>query len=394
MPRFILTHRRAVVLMMLVALMLVIAGAWQMAGVQFGESEPGSPILNRTQDYNISAKAINERFPGSEELYVVARTSDKSGIRRPEVLHAMESFIEEMMNDPDLGGAKALPGLVRQVNNLTHNGDPRWAQLPDTTDEVGGLLFAYMASSPIPSALREFVNPDEDEAAMVFYYKDHQGSTIQRAIGIATKATAPIEASVKNFTIHLAGGIVGVNAAIDEANYHDTLLITPLVMLLAFIFVRFYYNSAHAGWLMVLPMMFATVLTYGYMGFKHIGINVNTIPVIAVGIGVGIDYAIYIMDRIREEYVECGDLTEALVRALSTTGLAVAFTAATLVAGVIMWVFMSDLRFQSDAATLLSVMLVLNAVAAMVLVPAWVLVFKPKFITGAQRDADGVLQIA
>ena len=387
-------NRRTAIGVMLVALMLVIAGAWQMAGVQFGESEPGSPILNRTQDYNISAKAINERFPGSEELYVVARTSDKSGIRRPEVLHAMESFIEEMMNDPDLGGAKALPGLVRQVNNLTHNGDPRWAQLPDTTDEVGGLLFAYMASSPIPSALREFVNPDEDEAAMVFYYKDHQGSTIQRAIGIATKAAAPIEASVKNFTIHLAGGIVGVNAAIDEANHHDTLLITPLVMLLAFIFVRFYYNSAHAGWLMVLPMMFATVLTYGYMGFKHIGINVNTIPVIAVGIGVGIDYAIYIMDRIREEYVECGDLTEALVRALSTTGLAVAFTAATLVAGVIMWVFMSDLRFQSDAATLLSVMLVLNAVAAMVLVPAWVLVFKPKFITGAQRDADGVLQIA
>lgn len=99
-----------------------------------------------------------------------------------------------------------------------------------------------------------------------------------------------------------------------------------------------------------------------------------------------------IMDRIREEYVDSGDLTEAVIRALSTTGLAVAFTAATLVAGVIMWVGMSDLRFQSDAATLLSVMLVLNALAAMVLVPAWILVFMPRFITGAARDEDGVLQ--
>jgi predicted RND superfamily exporter protein len=229
---------------------------------------------------------------------------------------------------------------------------------------------------------------------MVFYYKDHQASTIHRAIGMASQAIAQMGQSAKDFTIHLAGGIVGVNAAIDEANYHDTLLITPLVMFMAFIFVRFYYSSMHAGWLMVLPMMFATILTYGYMGFMRIGINVNTIPVIAVGIGVGIDYAIYIMDRIREEYAESNDLTEAVVRALSTTGLAVAFTAATLVAGVIMWVVMSDLRFQSDAAMLLSVMLVLNAVAAMVLVPSWVLVFKPRFITGARRDEDGVLQTA
>jgi predicted RND superfamily exporter protein len=383
---------RASVALMSVALLLVVLGAWQMAGVQFGESEPGSPILNRDHDYNLSAKAINARFPGSEELYLVARTADKAGIRDPQVLHAMEGVIGTMMADPELGGAKALPGLVRQVNSLTHNGDPRWAQLPDTADEVGGLLFAYMAASPIPGALKEFVNPDENEAAMVFYYKDHKASTIERAIGMAERAASQGVAGVKGLSIHLAGGIVGVNAAIDEANYHDTLLITPLVMAMAFIFVRFYYNSSHAGWLMVLPMIFATVLTYGYMGFKHIGINVNTIPVIAVGIGVGIDYAIYIMDRIREEYVESGDLTDAVIRALSTTGLAVAFTAATLVAGVIMWVGMSDLRFQSDAATLLSVMLVLNALAAMVLVPAWVLVFKPRFITGAARDEDGVLQ--
>ncbi len=384
---------RTGVMVMLVALVLVLLGAWQMSGVQFGESEPGSPILNRTHDYNVSAKAINDRFPGSEELYVVARTADKAGIRQPQVLHAMEGVVDSMLLDPELGGAKALPGLVRQVNSLTHNGDPRWAQIPDTADEIGGLLFAYMAASPIPGALREFVNSDENEAAMVFYYKDHKASTIRRAIGMVSAAVHALGGSVSGLTIHMAAGIVGVNAAIDESNYHDTLLITPLVMLMAFVFVRFYYNSTHAGWLMVLPMMFATVLTYGYMGFNHIGINVNTIPVIAVGIGVGIDYSIYIMDRIREEFVESHDLTNAVIRALSTTGLAVGFTAATLVAGVIMWVAMSDLRFQSDAATLLSVMLVLNALAAMMLVPAWVLVFRPRFITGAQRDEDGVLQL-
>lgn len=151
---------------------------------------------------------------------------------------------------------------------------------------------------------------------------------------------------------------------------------------------------------MGLPLMTAVfgigiALSLGAV-MRHVVSVPNWAPQVAamVGIGVGIDYAIYIMDRIREEYAESNDLTEAVVRALSTTGLAVAFTAATLVAGVIMWVVMSDLRFQSDAAMLLSVMLVLNAVAAMVLVPSWVLVFKPRFITGARRDEDGVLQTA
>jgi predicted RND superfamily exporter protein len=114
--------------------------------------------------------------------------------------------------------------------------------------------------------------------------------------------------------------------------------------------------------------------------------------VIAVGVGVGIDYAVYIMDRIREEYEATQDLRESVLRALSTTGLAVGFTAATLIAGVIMWVIFSDLRFQSDAALLLTVMLALNAVAAVLLVPAWVMAFKPKFIVGVHRDADGILQ--
>jgi predicted RND superfamily exporter protein len=374
------------------ALILAVVGIFQIANVQFGESEPGSPILNRDHNYNISAKAINASFPGSEEMYVMARTKENQGIRRPEVLHAMETYSNEMMLDPELGGTKSLPGLIRQVNRLTHNGDPRWAQLPDTADEVGGLMFAYSASSPIPGALKEFVNTDENDAAMVFYYKDHEASTLQRVIGMASNAVTSATAGIKDFKIHLAGGIVGVNAGIDEENYRDTLKITPLVMLMAFLFVRVYYHSTHAGWLMVLPMMFSTILTYAYMGFNNIGISVNTIPVIAVGIGVGIDYAIYIMDRIREEFVEKRDLAEAVARALSTTGLAVAFTAATLVSGVIMWVVLSDLRFQSDAATLLTVMLVVNALAAMVIVPAWVLVFKPAFITGAHRDEDGVLQ--
>ncbi|MBX9794346.1 MAG: MMPL family transporter, partial [Burkholderiaceae bacterium] len=353
---------------------------------------PGSPLLHKTHDYNVSTTAINSRFPGSEELHVSVRTDEKGGIKRPEVLAAIERFQVHMLSDPGLGGTKALPGVVRVVNRLTHNDDPRWYQLPDNAAEIGGLMFAYLASSPIPGALKEFVTADENEANVVFYYKDHQADTVARIVALAQQGIRQIEGEVPGLHIELGGGIIGVTAAGNQALHTDHMVIIPAVMLIAFVLVMAYYQSIHAGWLMVLPMLFSTLMTYAYMGWAQIGISVNTVPVIAVGVGVGIDYAVYFMDRIREEMPRTRSIHQAVVTAVATTGYAVSFTAATLIAGVVLWIFMSDLRFQSDAAVLLSFMLIVNAVAAMFIVPAWCVVFKPHFVVATHYDADGVLQ--
>ena len=377
---------------LILTLIGAIGGTYLVGKVQLGESEPGSPLLHHDHDYNISTKAINTRFPGSEELHVVARTDEKGGIKRPDVMAAIERFQAHMLADPQLGGTKAMPGVVRVVNKLTHNDDPRWMQLPDSADEIGGLMFAYMASSPIPGALKEFVNPDETEANMVFYYKDHQAGTINRVVALAEEGIKQIEAEVPGLHIELGGGIIGVTAAGNQALHTDHMIIIPAVMLLAFFIVMVYYSSLHAGWLMVLPMLFSTLMTYAYMGALNIGINVNTVPVIAVGVGVGIDYAVYFMDRIREEYAALRDMKKSVINAVATTGYAVSFTAGTRSAGVVMWIFMSDLRFQSDAAILLSFMLIVNAIAAVLIVPSWCVVFKPKFVTAVHYDEDGVLE--
>lgn len=194
--------------------------------------------------------------------------------------------------------------------------------------------------------------------------------------------------SVEGLTIRLAGGTLGVAAAMNESAFDTNMIVLPLVFLLIFAFVMLFYTSWHAGLMMLLAMLFATTLTYAYMGLYGLSIDINTVPVIAVGIGVGIDYSIYMMDRIREEMAKCGELREAVRRAIATTGMAISFTALTLMAGIIMWVIFSDLRFQSDAAMLLCVMIVINGIAAMLLVPSWVLVFKPRFITNVYADED------
>lgn len=376
---------------LLATVALFVVGGVFSTSVQIGEAEPGSPLLYPDHDYNVSSAAINTSFPGSEELYIIARTEEKGGLKKPEVIKALEDFQNYMLDDPDLGGAKGLPDLVKQVNRLLHNNDPRYAQVPHDEYYVGGLMFAYMASSPIPGALKEFVNPEETEANMVFYYKDHQGETIRRAIHMIKSWVDEKGNAVEGLSFHLAGGIIGVTAAINEAVFKTNAIVVPSVLVLIFLFVTFFYGSLHAGWLMFLAMSFATILSYGYMGYMNIGINVNTVPIIAVGIGVGIDYSIYIMDRIREEILKTNSLQEAVIRAISTTGLAVCVTAGALILGVVMWVFLSDLRFQSDAALLLVVMLVFNMVASLFVVPSWITIFKPKFITDIEV-IDGVIE--
>ena len=371
--------------------LLLVAGGYFASKVTIGESEPGSPILYQTHDYNVGSRKINDSFPGSEELYIVAETEQEGGIKRPEVLRALADLERHMMLDPEVGGAKGVPDLVKQVNRLLHNNDPRWQQVPKDDLYVGGLMFAYMASSPIPGALKEFIDPSERVANLVFFYKDHQGETIRRAIHTAKQWIAENEGKVEGLSIRLAGGTIGVTAAMDEAAFDTNKQVLPLVFLLIFISVMVFYTSLHAGFLMFLAMLFATTLTYAYMGLSGVGININTVPIVAVGVGVGIDYSIYMMDRIREERLRLGNLSEAVSAALSTTGLAISFTALTLIAGIVMWIFMSELRFQADAALLLSVMVVLNAFAALFLIPAWVLVFKPKFVENLQVDEDGVI---
>ena len=385
------TSRGGSAAILLLALTVYVGGGFLSSKVQIGESEPGSPILYPDHDYNVSSKNINDNFPGSEEMYVVARTDEPGGMKRPDVLRALQDFQIHMLRDPEMGGSKGIPDLVKQVNRILHNDDPRWAVIPDEGAYVGGLMFAFMASSPIPGALKEFVDTDDQTANLVFFYKDHKGETLRRAIHMAKEWIDDPANQVEGLEIRLAGGPIGVTAAINEAAFESNMVIIPAAMALIFLLVTLFYRSFHAGWLMFLVMTFCTSATYAYMGIVGIGIDVNTVPIIAVGIGVGIDYSIYMMDRVREETARAdGDLGEGIRHAIATTGKAIAFTATALIGGVVMWAFVSDLRFQADAALLLVVMLILNAWAAANLVPAWIVRFKPAFITQAELLDDEI----
>lgn len=376
--RLVQRSRARVIVVTAAAVMVV--GAALTGRIEIGESEPGSPLLYPEHDYNASSRAINESFPGSEELFVIADSGEDGGIKRPEVLHAIEDLQHWMLDDPAVGGSKAVPDLVKKIDKILHSDDPRWYQIPHDPSYVGGLFFTYMASSPVPNALKEYITPDERRANVVFYFKDHRGTTVRDAIARVETWAAATGEKVEGLHIELAAGLIGVTAAINEVVWATNLKVVPAVLALIFVAILLAYRSWHAAWIILLSMSFSTLLTYTYMALQRIGININTVPMIAVGIGVGIDYSIYMLDRIREEMRTGGELRDAVARAMSTTGFAITMTFTTLIGGIAMWFILSDLRFQADAALLLAVMLALNALSAILLVPAWVLVTRPRFV--------------
>jgi predicted RND superfamily exporter protein len=153
-----------------------------------------------------------------------------------------------------------------------------------------------------------------------------------------------------------------------------------LILFVIFVLHSVTYQSVPSGFIILLQISTATMLSLAYMAIRNVGLNINTLPVQSVGVGIGVDYAIYIVDRIRQECADTGDLDEAVRRAVRTTGMAVSFTATTIVAGIVLWSF-SNLRFQAEMAQLLSILMVINMLGAITMVPACYSVFRPKVAT-------------
>ena len=140
-----------------------------------------------------------------------------------------------------------------------------------------------------------------------------------------------------------------------------------------------------SGGIILLQISTATLLSLAYMALKGVGLNINTLPVQSVGVGIGVDYAIYIVDRIRQECVDTQDIDEAVRRAVRTTGMAVTFTATTIVGGIVLWSF-SNLRFQAEMAQLLSILMVINMLGAITVVPAFYSILRPKVATALMSE--------
>jgi predicted RND superfamily exporter protein len=183
----------------------------------------------------------------------------------------------------------------------------------------------------------------------------------------------------------MAGGFMGITAATNDEVERSHIANIALIFLVIFVLHSVTYQSIPSGFIILLQIATATMLSLAYMAVRGVGLDINTLPVQSVGVGIGVDYAIYIVDRIRQEVADTSDIDEAIRRAVSTTGMAVTFTATTIVGGIALWGF-SNLRFQAEMAQLLTILMIINMIGAITVVPTFYSILRPKVATALLTD--------
>ena len=193
----------------------------------------------------------------------------------------------------------------------------------------------------------------------------------------------------------LSNGEAGVGALSRLVALHDAAPAwTVLLPLAAFIIYGVSNFRFVLGAIIVMaPSLIAQPLSEAVMFLVGIDFNINSLPVAAIGIGIGIDYGYYVLSRIKEEYAVDHDYDEANRRALQTTGKAVLFTGTTLVASVVFWLFF-PMKFQAQMALLLVMLLVFHVVGALIVIPAMVSLLQPRFEEDAMQEMPAVASAA
>jgi hypothetical protein len=251
-----------------------------------------------------------------------------------------------------------------------------------------------------PGAWDKYLDADQQRANIVLYLRDKTADSLKEVIdrinkfiaeeSVSTKTVKDIvnkEETTFNFKYRLAGGTAGVQAAINETlvKYND--MTTWIAYVIVFLVVAASYQSFMAALYISLPLLTSTFLTQAFMTLNNppIPLTTATLPVASVGIGLGEDYAMYIVSRIIEEYRDNKrDLNDAIAVALGTSGKAVVYIGITFICGLGFWA-LSPLMFQSLMGLFLAIILVINILGALFVVPSFIALFKPKFITSKRQ---------
>jgi len=357
--------------------------------LKVGDANPGSPILKADSTYNRDASAINGAFQGSDRMFVVLSSERADAIKDPVTLRSMESFQRYMEAQPEIGGTVSIVDVLPAVNRVLHEGNPHYLELGPDAGVNGELAYLFVSGSD-PGDLQRFTSNDFKNASVTLFFRDHQGDTIRNAVArINQFVTAN---PLADGAYLLAGGLVGVLAAVNEVILAGQIEAIALALLFLLILCALTYRSLAAGTFFMIPVVLSNTLTFSYMAYHGIGLNINTLPVVALGIGLGVDYSFYVVDAIREDMRQHGRLDEAIVHSLKSAGMGVLTTVLTLVVGVSLWA-MSSLRLQAEMAALIAIWLSISAAASLVLMPALVYVFRPTFIVGrapALREASAL----
>lgn len=351
--------RRRALPVLAMALVLLAGGWWKARQVKIGDLHPGVPELHSHSRYNIDTDMITSHFSIGVDLLTVIVETVPQGCTDYDIVTTIDRFEWHMRNVPGVQSVVGLPTVAKIITSGWNEGSLKWRIIPRDRDMLAQAVTYIDTSTGL-------LNSDCSVMPVLIFTTDHKAETIDRIVAEVKRFRA--EHGTEEVKFRLATGNVGVMAATNEtvaaAQFPILVGVFAAVILLCLITFR----SARATLCIILPLGLVSLLAYALMAFLEIGLKVSTLPVAALGVGIGVDYGIYIFSRLRSFGSDI-DLIEAYRRTLTITGNGVIFTGLTLAVGVGTWIF-SPLKFQADMGILLTFLFLFNMLGAILLLPA------------------------
>jgi hypothetical protein len=345
---------------LLCAGLLAAFGAWRARTIQIGDLHQGVPELRAEARYNQDVETVTRHFSIGVDLLTVIAETAADGCTDFATMDSIDRFAWRLQNTSGVQSVVTLPQVAKQLNAGWNEGNLKWQVLPRDRQT----LVEAVQYIPTSSGL---LNDDCSVMPVMIFTDDHKAETIDRAIAAAEEFRATEGEETVRF--RLASGNVGVMAATNQEGAAAQFPILLYVFAAIITLCLLTFRSLRAVLSIVLPLGMVSLLGYALMAALDIGLKVSTLPVVALGVGVGVDYGIYIYSRFQAFLDDGLTIFHAYHETLKITGSGVLFTGITLACGTATWIF-SPLQFQADMGLLLTFLFLVNMLGALVVLPA------------------------
>ncbi|MFC3032098.1 RND family transporter [Pseudoalteromonas fenneropenaei] len=354
------TDKKVAVVILLLSAALFAVGYWQSEKMRIGDLHAGAPALHESARYNQDTFLINDRYTISSDILKVIVEAYPAACTEHDVMERISRFQWRVENLPGVQSVVSLSSVSQAVNAGYNQGNLKWQVLPRNEASL------VQATSRIETSTG-LLDGDCSVMPIIIFMQDHKAETIDSVIS-AIKTFAAQEGS-DTVAFKLASGPIGVMAATNESVAAAQLPMMVYVYGAVIALCLLSFKSLRATIAVVLPLYIVSTLAQALMVHLEIGLTVSTLPVIALGVGIGVDYGIYILSSMIGQLKQGVALSVAYRNALAERGSAVLFTGITLAVGVSTWIF-SALKFQVDMGILLTFMFLVNMLGAVLLLPA------------------------
>lgn len=339
------------------AVVAVCFGLWYGQNLQIGDLDQGAPELHPDSRYNLDNDFVIKNYSTSSDVLVVMVKTPTESCSKYDVMNAMDSLTWKMENTQGVQSVVSMVTVAKQVIKGMNEGNLKWEALSRN---------AHVLNNSISRA-DSLYNADCSLAPVLIFLEDHKAETLNTAVA-AVKEFAE-QNNTDDYQFLLAAGNAGIEAATNDVISASETLMLVAVYTAVILMCLITFRSIAATACVILPLVLTSVLANALMAWLGIGVKVATLPVIALGVGIGVDYGIYIYSRL-ETFLRMGmPLQEAYYQTLKSTGKAVLFTGVCLAIGVATWIF-SDIKFQADMGLMLTFMFLWNMLGAIWLLPA------------------------